>query len=201
MNLPFFISRRLRQQQQDGFSSTTHKIAVVSIGIGLAAVIVSFLIMRGFQETVKHKIFNFSGHLLITKYSMSNSLEGAPMDYNIEFYKNYDQYPGVAHVQEYAYKTGLIKTDDEVLGIAVKGVGKSFDVNAFAENIIEGEFLHVPDSGYSTDIVLSKTIADLVRAKVGDKLVIHFFQTRRACAGSPWWGFMRPTSPSISTAG
>lgn len=53
LNLSYFISRRISNSQKEGFSSTIHTIAVVSIAIGLAATIVSFLIMKGFQETVK----------------------------------------------------------------------------------------------------------------------------------------------------
>jgi len=82
----------------------------------------------------------------------------------------------VDHVQEYAQKAGLIKTDDEVLGVVFKGVGKSFDVNRFKENMVEGEFLHLPDSGYAREILLSKTIADKLKIKTGDEIMVHFFQ-------------------------
>lgn len=176
MNLSYFIANRISREQQEGFSSTIHKIAIGSIAIGLAALIVSFLILKGFQETVKNKIYGFSGHLLVTKFTMNNSLEETPMDYNIDLYNQYSDYPYVKHVQEYAHKTGLIKTDDEVLGVVLKGVGKSFDVKAFQENIVEGSFIDFPDSGYANQVVLSKVIANKLRAKVGDNLVIHFFQ-------------------------
>ncbi|HEX5170008.1 MAG TPA: FtsX-like permease family protein [Cyclobacteriaceae bacterium] len=176
MNLSYFIANRISHFQREGFSSTIHKIAIGSIGIGLGALIVSFLILKGFQETVKNKIYGFSGHLLVTKFTMNNSLEESPMDFNIPFYKHYHEYPYVAHIQEYAHKTGLIKTDNDVLGVVFKGVGKSFDLAAFKENIIEGSFIDFPDSGYSSQVVLSKVIADKLTAKVGDNLVIHFFQ-------------------------
>ena len=98
------------------------------------------------------------------------------MDYDIDLYKNYKQFPHVAHIQEFAHKAGLLKTDDEVLGVMLKGVGKSFDVGAFRENIIEGSFIHLPDSGYSNEVMLSQIIASKLKAKVGDNILIHFFQ-------------------------
>ncbi len=80
--------------------------------------------MRGFQETVKNKIYSFNGHLLVTKYTMNYSPEEQPMNYYIDLYKNPQQFPEIRHIQEYAHKAGLIKTDSgEVLGILVKGVG------------------------------------------------------------------------------
>ncbi len=138
--------------------------------------IIAFLILNGFQETVKNKIFGFSGHLLVTRFTLNNSMEEAPMDYNIDLFNHPENYPYVKHVQEYAHKTGLIKTEDEVLGVVVKGIGKSYDVKGFEENMVEGKFINLPDSGYSNEMMLSKIIAAKLNAKVGDDIVIHFFQ-------------------------
>ena len=148
-----------------------------SIAIGLAAAIVSFLIMQGFQTAVKEKIYSFSKHLLVTKFTMNNAVAEQPFDFNIDLYQHPEKFPFVKHVQEYSHKAGLIKTDNEVLGIVFKGIGKSFDQKSFAENIIEGRFINFPDSSYSREIVISKIIANKIKAKVGDFLVLHFFQT------------------------
>ena len=176
MNLGYFISKRISREQKDGFSSITHKIAIVSIAIGLGAAIVSFLIMGGFQETIKNKIFSFSSHMIVTRFTMNNSMEEQPFFYNIDLYKDYQKYGYIDHVQEYSHKAGLIKTDDEVLGIVFKGVGKSFDFDAFKQNMVEGEFLHLPDSNYAFETVISRTIANKIKAKVNDEIIVHFFQ-------------------------
>lgn len=177
MNLSYFISKRISREQKQGFSSAIHKIAVVSIGVGLGAAIISFLVMLGFQETVKDKVYGFSGHLVITKFTMSNSPEEGAMNYHIEIYDSTRKFPYLRHVQEFAHKAGLIKTEsDEVLGVVLKGVGKSFDVSAFQENMVEGNFLEFPDSSYANQIVISRIIANKLQAKVGDNIIIHFFQ-------------------------
>lgn len=176
MNLPYFISKRITRQQREGFSSAIHTIAVVIIAVGLGALIVSFLIMNGFRDTVRNKIYSFSGHLVITKFTMSNSTEEAPFLYNNDFYKHYDQLGMIDHVQEFSHKPGLIKTKDEVLGIVVKGVGKNFDKESFRQNLLQGEFIHFPDSGYSSEVLISKNISDKIDAGVGDQITVHFFQ-------------------------
>ncbi|MEX2232642.1 MAG: ABC transporter permease [Cyclobacteriaceae bacterium] len=176
MNLSYFISKRISRGYQEGFSSTIHKIAIVSIAIGLAASIVSFLIMKGFQETVKEKIFSFSGHILITKFSMNNSTEEQPMDYQVEIYKEQKNYPFIRHIQEFAHKVGVVKTDDEAMGVLIKGVGRSFDKESFSENIVSGQFIQFQDSGYSSQVVLSKIIATKLKKDVGDEIIVHFFQ-------------------------
>ncbi len=176
LNLSYFISKRISQEQKQGFASTIHKIAIASIGIGLGAAIVSFLILKGFQETIKNKIYNFSGHLIITKQTTSNSPEEQSMNYKMDAYLHPERYPNVEHLQEYAHKAGLVKADDEVLGVMLKGIGKSFDANAFSKNIIDGKFITLPDSGYANQVVISKDISNKLKAKVGDPIVVHFFQ-------------------------
>ena len=82
----------------------------------------------------------------------------------------------IEHVQEYAHKAGLIKTEKEVLGVVFKGVGESFDLSRIEEYIIEGEFIEFDSTTYSTDVVLSKRIADKIEVGVGDEMIMHFFQ-------------------------
>ncbi len=176
MNLSYFISQRIRQANSGGFSSVIHKIAIASIAIGLAAAIVSFMIMKGFQETVKNRIYSFSAHLLVTKYTLNNSTEEQPFDFNVDLYNNPKQFKFIDHIQEYIHKPGLIKTDNEILGIVLKGVGKSFDVNQFKANIIEGRFINFQDSSYAREVVISKIIADKLSINLGDDVIVHFFQ-------------------------
>jgi len=108
---------------------------------------------------------------------MSNAMEEQGMNFHVKVYDDPKQFPYVTHVQEYAHKGGLIKTaTDEVLGVFVKGVGSSFDTKAFGVNLVEGRFINFPDSSHAGEVVVSRTIADKLEAKVGDNLVIHFFQ-------------------------
>jgi lipoprotein-releasing system permease protein len=176
LNLSYFISKRISREQKQGFASSIHNIAIVIVGVGLATVIISFLIMLGFQETVKNKIYSFNGHLMVTKYTMNYSREEQPMNYYIDIYRNPQDYPFIRHTQEVAHKPGLIKSQDEVVGIFMKGVGRSYDVSAFQENIIEGKFLDLPDSGYSNQVVISKIIANQLQVNVADDIIIHFIQ-------------------------
>jgi lipoprotein-releasing system permease protein len=176
LNLSYFISKRIRRPGEGSFSSIIHKVAIASIAIGLAAAIISFLIMHGFQSAVKNKIYAFSNHLLITKFTMNNGVAEQPFDFQIDFYKNPKKFPFIHHVQEYSHKAGLIKTSSEVLGIVFKGVGRSFNQQGFNESLVEGRFIHFTDSGYSHEVVISRVIADKINAKLDDEIIVHFFQ-------------------------
>jgi lipoprotein-releasing system permease protein len=176
LNLSYFISKRINQTSQSTFSSIINKIAIASVAIGLAVMVVSFLILGGFQHTIKEKIFSFGAHLQVTKYTLGNQFEEQPISKKSNFYQNYQDYNFINHVQEFSHKPGLLKTDEDVWGVLLKGVGKNFNIERFNQNIIEGRFLSLPDSGYSREIMVSQRIANLLRLKVGDDVIMYFVQ-------------------------
>jgi len=162
--------------QAKSFSSTIHKIAIISIGLSLATTILSFAILFGFQGTIKEKIFSFSSHLEVTKFTFGNSYIEQPVSLNRDIYQNYQQYDFIEHIQGYSFKPGLLKADEEILGVMMKGVGKDFNIERFKQNIVAGDFIEYNDSSYSRGVVISQIIADKLKLNLGDDLTIHFFQ-------------------------
>lgn len=176
MNLSFFISRRINDGQEGSFSSSIGKIAVASIAIGLASILVALLILRGFQTTIEDKIYGFAGHLQVTRYTLNSSYEEPPISLNSDFYTNWKSYDFIEKVQPFGYKPGLLKTEEEVLGVLFKGVTRDYDTAAFLGNIRKGRFPHFPDSAYSQQVLLSKKIADKLLLDVGDYVTMYFVQ-------------------------
>lgn len=176
MNLSYFISKRINEGQEGSFSSSIGKIAVASITIGLASTLIAFLILRGFQTTIEDKIFGFAGHMQVTRYTLSSSYEQPPVSLNSDFYTHWQDYDFVEHVQPFGYKPGLLKTDDEVLGVLFKGISKSYDTIRFGPSIKQGRFIHFPDSTYSQEVLLSRKIADKLLLTTGDQVVMYFVQ-------------------------
>ncbi len=176
MNLSYFISSRINNANKGSFSSLIHKIAVASIGFGLAVMIVSFLILRGFQQTITDKVVSFGGHLQVTRYTFGNMYAENPISNKLDFYQNPQDYPYIEHVQQFAYKPGLLKTQDEVLGVLLKGVGKKFDRERFLPNMLEGTFPSMEDTAVSNQVVISQRIANQLRLEVGNDVIMYFVQ-------------------------
>ena len=176
MNLPYFIAKRISDPKQGNFSSTIQKVAVASVAIGLAVMIGAYMILGGFQNTITDKIFSFSGHIQITKFSFSNSVEEDPIKLEQEGMQAIIKNSHVSHIQEYAHKPVLLSKDDEVYGIVVKGVAESFNLDFFEKYLVEGRFINFNDSVFSPEILISKEVAEDMILKVGDKVVAHIIQ-------------------------
>lgn len=176
MNLSYFIAKRISFKKAGGFSATIHKIAVGSLALGLAVSLISFMVLGGFQGTVSEKVYGFMGHYQVQRFTMSNAFEEAPFSLNSEFSKSYHELPFITKVQAFAHKAALIKGDDEVEGVLMKGVGQDFDTLGFRGYVIEGRMLRIPDEGTSNEVMLSQYIANKLLLKVGDKITLYFVQ-------------------------
>ena len=176
LNLYYFFSSRLNSLKKDSFSFLVSRIAITSIALGMAVMLVSFSILEGFQKRIKDKIFSFSGHIQITKYDTKKSFEETPISVNSSLYKNYKSNSEIEKIQVFSLKPGLLKTKEGVNGIILKGISNDFHIDKFAKNLVEVRFLHLNDTSYSKDILVSKIIANKMRLRLNDTVLIFFVQ-------------------------
>jgi len=153
-----------------------HKIAIASIGIGLGIMIISFLILKGFQLKIQEKIISFGGHLQVTKFTLSRSYEEDPISKNLALYNDYSDYEYINHIQEFANKAGLLKANEEVMGVVLKGVSNSFDLSKFSQNIVDGKFPDLTQGKTVNEIMVSQNIADKLNLEIGDDARLYFIQ-------------------------
>ena len=182
MNLPYFIAKRISDPGDNSFSAVIHKIAIASVALGLAIMMIAFFVLGGFQENIKDKIFSFSGHIQIKKFSLNNSYEEEPIVIDADRMAALLEDPYLDHIQEYAHKPGLISKEGEVYGVIFKGVTPNFNKSLFDKYMVEGEFISFNDST-STDVMVSSKMAKNLGLKIGDKVINYFImdppKTRR----------------------
>src|SRR5207253_1221203 len=70
----------------------------------------------------------------------------------------------------------MLKTDEEILGGVMKGVGRDFNWKDFRSTMVAGEPITFPDTTYSSEIIVSRRIANKLRLHIGDSLTMYFIQ-------------------------
>ncbi|MCH7410115.1 ABC transporter permease [Belliella sp. DSM 111904] len=176
MNISYFIAKRISFKRTGGFTGTIHQIAVASVAIGLAITMISFMILGGFQNEISNKVFSFTGHYQGLKFVSGNAFEESPVSMKSDFFQKYHTLDFVKHVQGFAHKPGLLKGDEEVEGVLMKGVGPDFDSLAFKNSIVEGRFIQFFDSAASNEVVISKKIANKLKLAVGERVTMYYVQ-------------------------
>ena len=134
------------------------------------------MVLYGFKTEIKDKIYSFSGHLIIDKYTLSTSFEETSILLSDTLIDQLDSYELTERYQPYAMKAGLLKTEEEVQGVIIKGVDNRFDTVGFKKHIYSGRFPDLTKDQYSTEVALSKKISDYLQLAVGDDVLVYFVQ-------------------------
>jgi len=174
LKLEFFIAKRIIAKNKANFSRPIVRIAVLSIALGVAVMIVSVAIVTGFQKEIRNKVIGFGGHIVISNYDENVSMESTPVSINQTFYPSLSQEEGIEHIQVYATKAGIIKTDEEIQGVVLKGVGSDYDWSFFDDKIIKGKSFTVSDTGKTNDILVSEYVASQLKLDTGQSLLMYF---------------------------
>jgi len=60
--------RYLRSSDRTSFSSFAGKLSIIGLGVGIAALVLTAAIYKGFEDTISNKIAGFDGHIRIQDF-------------------------------------------------------------------------------------------------------------------------------------
>ncbi|MEO5674904.1 MAG: FtsX-like permease family protein [Chitinophagales bacterium] len=176
MNIELFISRRLAFKSKKSFSRFIIRVAMIAVSLSVAIMIVAGSIVSGFQKEISEKVFGFWGHIIIRSYEENTSYGEEPISSVQSFYPSLEKEDGVRHIQVFATKAGIIKTENEIEGIVLRGIGKDFDWSFLQKYLVKGTKISAGDTASQKQIIISQTTADRLKLMVGDEVVVYFVQ-------------------------
>lgn len=176
MNFSLFIARRIYGERSGGerFSRPAIRIAMAGIAIGLLVMIVSIAVVLGFKREVSGKVIGFGAHVQVLSMTMNQQREILPVVTNDSLKQAVLQIPGVLAVQEFATKSGMLKTDDDFRAVQFKGIGADYDISFFEKYLVEGAIPNFSEKTSSSQLLISKLIADNLHLQVGDRIFAYF---------------------------
>ncbi len=179
MNAELFIAKRIYKGDKKNdkrVSSPAIKIAIAGIALGLAVMIVAVCIIVGFKKEVRAKVVGFGSHIQITAFESNTSYEHSPIAISDTLINQLQANPNIRHYQGFITKPGIIKTDNDFMGVVLKGVSKRYDWDFFRANLLEGSIIQPNDTMNTNPAILSKEVADKLHLKVGDRFTCYFIQ-------------------------
>ncbi len=186
MRLPLFIARRIYGQTDDRkkVSRPAIHIATAGVAIGLAVMIVTVAVVLGFKHTIRDKVVGFGSHIQVVNVRSVGTQGVLPVCMNDSMMAELEAIPGIRHAERYTMTQGILKTDQDFLGVMFKGIGPEYDTTFLRENIVEGHLPTFsdknprPGEANSKDnpypIVISRTMADKLKLHTGDIIYAYF---------------------------
>ncbi|MBK9735297.1 MAG: ABC transporter permease [Saprospiraceae bacterium] len=202
MNIEHFIAKRISLTNSGSFTRVIISIAIAAITVSLTVMILTTAIISGFKKEITQKIFGFWGHIHITDSNINRNFELKPiskddiyfdqirdikqLDYEEEASILGFKLPGksvskttkggVKGVYPYVILPGLLNTKEDFHGVLLKGIDEKYDWQAMQKFIVEGSQIRYIKDSVSSDMMISKNIADKMKIKTGDKVVMSFIR-------------------------
>ena len=172
MSASRFIASKL-SDGGDRPSRTSNTIAWISVCLSVAVMIIAIAVVAGFKQEIRDRATGFMGSVMLVQPGQSPINEQYPFSENLSYRDRLLAEPGITGVSGVAWRSGLIKTDDNIDGLYFKGVDSLYDFAFFQHCLVDGT---LPDyhGRISNDILLSRTTTAKLGFSVGDDVVVYY---------------------------
>lgn len=167
------IARRIALGADGGKSSPAVKVAVASVALSIAVMLLSVAIVFGFKREITRKIQGFNPHISI--YSAAADDRGRPViDVSEDLEELLDDEPYVIDWQPAVNTLALLKTKDNFKGLYLNGLAPGFDTGFLRDNLVEGKLPDFSDPGRSSrQMMLSRRVAGEMGLSAGDSINLY----------------------------
>lgn len=176
MNFPLFIAKRIYSDNTNKrkVSRPAIRIATIGVAVGLAVMIISVSVVVGFKHSIRDKVVGFGSHIQVAEFTTLQGSGTQPIAITDSVMRILSKTPNVKHVQKFAIKQGILKTDTDFLGVMFKGTSAEYDTTFIHQNMIDGSIPAFSNSKSSNRLLISKIMADKLQTKCGDRLFAYF---------------------------
>lgn len=178
MQFERFIAKRFMPRSKDGggFSGPLSVIAVASIALGVVVMVMAVSILRGFQGEIAGKVVGFGSHLTVSNFAVNPTYQETPVTLDTALAGSLRGIPGVKHLQSFATKGGMVKTQEQIYGILLRGLSPDYDTSFFSSCLVDGKLPNFSGDTIANEVLISNSIANKLGLKIGDKMRTYFWQ-------------------------
>ena len=137
MKLPLFLARKIyaNPDSRHQVSRPAVKTAIAGVAIGLTVMLVTVSVVLGFKHSIRDKVVGFGSHIQVENFLTMQGSDPYPVCMDDSLMGVLRRIPGISQVERYASMQGILKTDQDFLGIPFKGVAQEYDWKFIKENI------------------------------------------------------------------
>lgn len=173
-----FIARRIYfdKDNRREVSPPAVRLAIAGVALGLAVMILTVAIVVGFKHEIRDKVVGFGSHIRISAFSSNTTYETPPVQLSDSLQRVLMSDSEIERIEAYATKPGIFKTDDNYLGVVLKGVTADYDWRFYQDYLVTGVLPELSDSVVSNEILVSQSIASKLHLNAGDEVLAYFVQ-------------------------
>ena len=169
MNTAFEIAKRISFYKQKNYTRFIVRLSIAATAISVAAILLTFSIVNGFQTTISSKLYSFWGHIQIS------AVNGANLKDDPKIIEKIKRISNIQSASAFLNQTMVLAKDVEIEGLNAKGIADFTNI----PNLIQGRLIQSNSQSPSKEIILSKNIATKLKIVIGDQVSLYFFQNNQ----------------------
>lgn len=172
-----FLARKI--SDGSGANRSLLGVASAAVAVSTAVMIVTLAVIGGFRRGVTDKLTGFLAHIRVEQLQSANVAEQSPIVRDEAFEQEIASITHVASITPYASKQGLVKSSTAMEGISLDGVTTGYDSLFYKQYLVEGRLPRVGGAERRKEILVSRSLANLLQVGVGDRVELIFLGSDR----------------------
>ena len=180
MKFELYIARRLRLKNYNGSKQNSPSISIAVIGVALAIVImmIAIVVVLGFKHEIRDKVMGFDAQITISNSDYTEK-DKSYITFNDTLKSIINTTIPNGQISLSIKQPGILKTDNDFMGIVFKGMDTNYDWKFISDNLISGSIPNYNDENNQNKIIISKIISSSLKLKIGDKIYAYFFENNK----------------------
>ncbi len=197
-----FVSSRLAGTLgEGGFTAVVIRIAAATVALSVCVMIVAQATILGFKQEISQKIFDFWGHIQVSRAYSTPGWEASPVDLpddirdsiidiagvtfdaparllgmELPLNRKRSTRGGVQRVYPFIQFPAVLTTRDDMEGLVLKGLDDQFPGDFFASYLLDGRDFERSGDPDVRELVISSVTASRMSLKPGDNVLIYFIR-------------------------
>ena len=166
--------RHLKAPQKGSFTTFAAILSILGLGLGIAALVLTFSILEGFESTISKKIAQFDGHIRVEHF-MNRTLN----EYDVVLDSVLQKSPVGYSISSYLQSPALLRKGSNADGVITIGLSKTGRESILSSIVTDGT-----TELKSKTIIIGKRLAEDLGVEIGEKIVLFDLQSIGRISGS-----------------
>lgn len=168
MSTAFEIAKRISFQKQKNYTRFIVRLSIAATAISVAAILLTFSIVNGFQATIANKVYQFWGHIRVA------SVSGEPMKQDANTLAAFQKNTAVKNMSPFVSQSTVLSFEQDIEGVVARGIPASTQIPFLRKG--KGWTTSAKDSMLN-EIIISDNTSKKLNIQLGATVRLYFLNT------------------------
>jgi len=169
LSTAFEIAKRISFQKQKNYTRFIVRLSIAATAISVAAILLTFSIVNGFQATIANKVYQFWGHIRVA------SVSGEPMKLDANTLAGFQKNPAIKTITPFINQSTVLSFEQDIEGVVARGIPASTQIPFLRKG--KGWSSNTGKDSMLNEIIISDNTSKKLNIQLGETVRLYFLNT------------------------